>query len=120
LALLTLFALSFVMKTKRFEPFILFQDAAGVWCAAPPGFRNLLLDPVGWGSTRQSAVACLLDHPDFQERARVCGWGTPRPLDFLEVDEPEGAQLLSISYEPEASSFRAALRRQSFKLVSNK
>jgi hypothetical protein len=107
------------MKTRRFEPFILFQDSAGVWCAAPPGFRNLVLDPVGWGQTRPDAIACLLDHPDFQERARICGWRIPRMRDFVEVDEPEGAQLLSVSYEPEPSNFRAALRRQSFRVISN-
>lgn len=107
------------MKRTPFEPFTLFEDAAGVWCAAPPGFRNVLLDPVGWGSTRREAVACLLDHPDFQERARICGWGTPRVRDFAEVVEPAGMQWLSTGDGPEVSNFRAALRRQSFRVVSN-
>jgi hypothetical protein len=78
---------SLVMRSSGF---ILFQDGGGLWCAAPPGFRDLLHDPVGWGKTREDAVQRLLTRSDYQARAKVAGW-LPEVADFAVVDMPEGA-----------------------------
>jgi hypothetical protein len=56
--------------------FILFLHSCGTWCAAPPGFRNLLLDPVGLGETRIDAVRALLSHPEFVQRSSKGEWPT--------------------------------------------
>ena len=53
--------------------------------------RNLVLDPTGWGPTREDAIACLLKNPEFQQRAWENKWPAPRLYDFIVVDEPEGA-----------------------------
>jgi hypothetical protein len=69
--------------------FILFQDAAGFWCAAPPGFRDLMQDPTGWGRSPRDAVERLLARHDYQERANVAGWN-PVVEDFTLVPDPIG------------------------------
>jgi len=72
--------------------FILFRDRTGSWCAAPPGFRNLVRDPTGWGDTRSDAVRELLAHPEFIHRAQRGEWpADPGVSAFVEVPEPEGA-----------------------------
>ena len=67
--------------------FILFQNDAGVWCAAPPGFRNADDDFVGWGETDRQAVKSLLARPDYQNRAAAAGW-KPTLCDFAVVSSP--------------------------------
>lgn len=98
--------------------FILFQHSSGAWCAAPPGFRNLLLDPVGLGETRIDAVQGLLRHPEFQERARKGEWVRwPRLLDFVEGPEPKCVMFAGSRRESERSTYRAERRRQSLRVV---
>jgi hypothetical protein len=102
------------------DHFILFQHSSGVWCAAPPGFRNLLLDPVGSGETRIHAVRQLLSHPEFQERARKGEWARwSRLFNFVEVPEPECAAFAGRRAESERSKRRAAERRQLFRVVAS-
>ncbi len=70
--------------------FILFQHRSGAWCAAPPRFRNDLLDPLGWGGSRVEAICELFQHPEFVDRARSGEWAcNPGLSAFLEVPEPE-------------------------------
>jgi len=66
--------------------FILFRDACGAWCAAPPQFRNIVRDPIGRGETRAEAVRELMAHPEFVHRA-LCGeWPLyPSLTAFVEV-----------------------------------
>jgi hypothetical protein len=71
----------------RKHGFVLFQDMVGMWCAAPPGFRDLMHDPSGWGKTRDEAVQRLLARADYQERAFTAGWN-PRLRDFTIVPPP--------------------------------
>jgi hypothetical protein len=71
--------------------FILFQDRAGMWCAAPPGFRDLVIDPAGWGKTREAAVQRLLANAEYRRRARLTGWA-PALRDFMIVAEPNPAR----------------------------
>jgi hypothetical protein len=87
------------------DRYILFRDSVGYWCAAPPGFRNLVFDPTGWGRTREDAISALLAHPEFQDRLVVDGRPFPCPADFVEVTEPPGAQFESITYVSAISSF---------------
>ena len=75
------------MCGMRDGAFILFQDSAGLWCAAPPGFRDLLHDPTGWGKSREEAVRRLLSRADYQARAEVAGW-KPGMRDFVIVAAP--------------------------------
>jgi hypothetical protein len=66
--------------------FTLFQDRAGEWCAAPPGFQNLLRDPIGRGTTRVEAVRDLVSHPEFIHRAKLGEWPLrPGLAAFVEV-----------------------------------
>jgi hypothetical protein len=51
------------------DRFLLFQHRSGAWCATPPGYRNLLQDPLGWGPSRVEAVRDLLCHLEFLARA---------------------------------------------------
>jgi hypothetical protein len=93
------------------DHFILFEHSSGRWCAAPPGFRNLLLDPIGLGETRVQAVQELLSHPEFQERARTNEWMRwPQLFDFVEVPEPECAVFAARNPEPVRSTYRAERR----------
>ena len=73
--------------------FILFGDRHDMWRAAPPGFRNMLIDPTGWGTTKLEAIDDLVDHPLFQEMADANGWSLPKLRDFFEVDAPEEAEV---------------------------
>jgi hypothetical protein len=97
--------------------YLLFQDKAGEWCASPPGFRDLALDPTGWGHTPDAAIVALLSHPEYLERAFMAGWPQPCRADFIEGPEPEGAQIDGISYAGESSDSKARRRRRAFKLV---
>jgi hypothetical protein len=97
--------------------YLLFQVKGGQWCASPPGFLDLALDPTGWGSTRDSAIIALLSHPEYLERAYIAGWPQPCRADFIEGPKPEGAQIDEISYRGESSNSKAIRRRRSFKVV---
>ena len=98
--------------------FILFRDRNSAWCAAPPGFHNLMRDPTGWGETRVEAVRQLLAHPEYIHRAQRGEWPrNPGLAAFVEVPEPEGAMFTRREPMPAQSCWEAALRRQSFKLV---
>jgi hypothetical protein len=98
--------------------FILFRDGE-LWCAAPPGFRNLALDPAGWGSTRDEAISNLCRDREFQARAREQKWPEPKIEDFLELLELGESTMRTISDEAAGPNFRAGLRRRAFKLISN-
>jgi len=94
--------------------FILFQHGNGAWCAAPPGFRNLLLDPVGLGETRVEAARELIGHPEFVERARKSDWLVYAEFaDFVEVPEPDCAKFAGHRLEPAS----AEQRRRLFRIV---
>jgi hypothetical protein len=96
----------------RSSGFILFQDSGGLWCAAPPGFRDLLHDPVGWGKTRREAVQRLLARGDYEARAKVAGW-RPQLGDFAIVPMPDGAddlQHLHLVRAPERPDLRLIQR----------
>ena len=100
------------------NPFILFLHSSGAWCAAPPGFRNLLLDPVGLGETPMDAVRELLCHPEFVQRSSKGEW----PLcigysAFVEVPTPDCTERIHRQLEAESSRDRAERRRQSFRIV---
>jgi hypothetical protein len=106
------------MPMDSSERFIFFHHGCGAWCAAPPGFRNLLLDPVGLGETRVEAARELLDHPAFIERASRGEWSAYAGLnDFLEVPEPDCAKFVEHRPEPESSHSRVQRRRQLFRVV---
>lgn len=68
----------------RKHGFILFMDKTGLWCAAPPGFRDLIRDPMGRGRTKRDAVSQLLLCRQFMERAAMTGW-RPTLSDFWVV-----------------------------------
>jgi hypothetical protein len=104
---------------KVSDIFIIFQDGHGMWCAAPPGFRNMMLDPTGWGPTRLDAIDDLMDHPIFQRLARANGWERPGLRDFLEVDAPQEIEVGFMDYQATAPNPRAVSPRQTFKLVTN-
>ena len=75
------------------DPFKLFRDQAGAWCAAPPGFRNLLTHPIGRGRTRTEAIRELLSHPEFVQRARLGEWPDQVAFRaFVEVPTPKCAK----------------------------
>jgi hypothetical protein len=76
-----------------YHRFILFEDRTGTWCAAPPGFRDPVVDPVGWGATREEAVLNLTGQHEFQERAHRECWPDITIADFIEVPEPTSAGL---------------------------
>jgi hypothetical protein len=70
--------------------FLLFHDDHGHWFAAPPAFQTLLRHPIGRGSTRGEAIADLLAHPEFIERAKKGEWSPdPRLADFVEMPAPK-------------------------------
>jgi len=98
--------------------FILFLHSCGTWCAAPPGFRDLLLDPVGLGETRIDAVRALLSHPEFVQRSSKGEWPTCIGYSaFVEVPTPDCAECAHRKPESESSRNRAERRRQSFRIV---
>ena len=102
----------------KYPHFILFRDDAGMWCAAPPTFRDLMFDPTGWGETRVDAISDLLRDREFLWGVKRGEWVFPTLADFVEVPEPDGAKILQISYVPVHRNFDAALRRQSFKVIA--
>jgi hypothetical protein len=98
--------------------FVLFLHSSGTWCAAPPGFRNLLLDPIGLGETRVDAVRELLHHPEFVQRSLRGEW--PPSIGhstFVEVRAPDCTECVDRRQDPENSQHRAEQRRQSFRIV---
>ena len=98
--------------------FILFRDRTGTWCAAPPGFRNLVRDPTGWGETRSEAVSELLSHPEFIHRAQRGEWpAEPGCSAFVEVPEPEGATFTARDQVPAYGTGAAKRPRPQLKLV---
>jgi hypothetical protein len=101
----------------RSDYFILFQHCSGEWCAAPPDFRNLPRDPIGRGETPVEAVRELLGHPEFVERARKGEWPSYVGFGaFVEAPEPDGVRY-ERRPESEGSKYRAAQRRQLFRVV---
>jgi hypothetical protein len=102
------------------DHFLVFRDEAGAWGAAPPGFRDIALDPTGWGDTAWAAIDDLLRHPEFQDGVKASKWPMPAASDFVEVQEPVGARTAKIEYETVLSAnIEAAIRRQSFRVISN-
>jgi hypothetical protein len=100
------------------KSFILFRHSWGAWCAAPPGFRDLLLDPVGLGETRIAAVGALLRHPEFVQRSSKGEWPQYVGLSaFIEVVVPECAEFVSGKSHPDSSQDRAERRRKLFRVV---
>jgi len=100
------------------DRFILFQHSCGLWCAAPPDFHNLLLDPIGLGETRVEAARELFRHPGFVDRALKGEW--PQYVGFgafVEVPEPECATFAGRRPESEKSTYRVERRRQSLRVV---
>jgi hypothetical protein len=71
--------------------FILFRNRRDGWCAAPPGFRNFLRDPIGHGQSRVEAISNLLAHPEFIRRAQMGDWPLRPSLGaFVEAPEADG------------------------------
>jgi hypothetical protein len=102
----------------RSDHFILFQHSSGAWCSAPPGFRNILLDPIGRGESRVEAVRELFRHPEFVARARKGEWPPYAGFGaFVEVPEPECAMFADRRPESGRPTYRAERRRQSFTTV---
>lgn len=99
------------------DQFILFQDGTGTWWAAPPGFRDLVVDPTGWGASREEAVANLLNDSAFQKRAKRERWPTRAVADFVEVPEPDGSRFVEIAYLSDDPYPQATMRRKAFKVV---
>ena len=99
-------------------PFILFRHRSD-WCAAPPGFRNLLRDPIGHGQTRVEAIHELLTHPQFILRAQMGEWPLRPGLGaFVEAPEADSFCVLkSHGSSLETSDQHAALRRRVIRLV---
>ena len=96
--------------------FLLFQHSADTWCAAPPGFHDVLRDPVGQGSTRVEAVDALLAHPEFIHRAKLGEWPLEPGLgDFVEVFAPDISAYTGQELLAEISSWSAGNRRRAFK-----
>ena len=102
------------------DRFILFQHSCGLWCAAPPGFRNLLLDPIGVGETRVEAARELFRHPGFVDRALKGEWPPCAGFDaFVEVPEPECTKFADRRSQTRVGevNLRAERRRPALRLV---
>jgi hypothetical protein len=100
------------------NPFLLFRVRGEGWCAAPPGFRNLLRDPIGRGETRAQAISELLAHPEFIFRGRMGEWPLhPHLGAFVEMPEPENVTSDRAEFSREESNRSAAFRRRAIKLV---
>jgi hypothetical protein len=107
-----------VKSVGRSDHFILFQHCSGEWCAAPPGFRNLLRDPIGRGETPVEAVRELLGHHEFVELARKGEWASYVGFGaFVEVPEPDSVTYAERRPGSGGSQYRAAQRRQLFRVV---
>ena len=78
----------------RHAPFFLFRNRSDAWCAAPPGFRNFLRDPIGYGQTRVEAISDLLAHPEFILRAKKGEWPLQPSLEAF-VEAPDPASFMS-------------------------
>jgi hypothetical protein len=94
--------------------FLMFRDEEGYWCAATPGFQNIILDPTGRGHTPHEAVEALKRNPRFQERAREFGWPTPTLEDFVHISNSPTC----VGDVPGRLQERVGHRRQRFKLIS--
>jgi len=82
--------LSCLLCMGRHSSFLLFRNGSEGWCAAPPGFRNLLRDPVGCGPTRADAVSDLFAHPEYVLRAKMGEWpANPSSAMFVEGPKPD-------------------------------
>jgi hypothetical protein len=101
------------------DHFILFRDDFGIWCAATPKFRGLLVDPTGWGDTREEAIIGLLQHAEFHDGVKTGKWGMPTPVDFVEVPEPDGLKAVENVRDAVSANIEAAIRRRFFKVISN-
>ena len=101
------------------DHFILFRDDSGIWCAAPPKFRGLVVDPTGWGDTCEEAIIGLLRHVEFHDGVKTGKWGMPTPVDFVEVPDPDGVKTVEIVRDAVSANIEAAIRRRSFKVISN-
>jgi hypothetical protein len=101
------------------DQFILFCDDSGIWCAATPKFRGLLVDPTGWGDTREEAIMGLLQHAEFHDGVKAGKWGMATPVDFVEVTEPDGVKAVEIVHDAVFANIEVAMRRRSFKMISN-
>src|SRR5258708_25727132 len=99
------------------DRFTLFRDTAGIWCARPPNFRDFGRDPAGWSGIAEEAVFNLLQQSEFYEGVSAGRWGMPTMADFVEVPEPGEDKVLSIDHDRVSSA--AAIRRQSFKVISD-
>ena len=100
------------------DHFILFRDETGGWGAAPPGFRDLVLDTAGFGETAWAAIDDLLGQPEFQEGVILGRWPMPAASDFIEVPEPDGAKMAEFTDIYISSNVKAAIRRRSFRVIS--
>ena len=100
------------------DHFILFRDETGGWGAAPPGFRDLVLDTAGFGETAWAAIDDLLGQPEFQEGVILGRWPMPVASDFIEVPEPDGAKMAEFTDIYISSNVKAAIRRRSFRVIS--
>ena len=100
------------------DHFILFRDETGGWGAAPPGFRDLVLDTAGFGETAWAAIDDLLRQPEFQEGVILGKWPMPVASDFIEVPEPDGAKMAEFTDIYISSNVKAAIRRRSFRVIS--
>ena len=104
--------------------YIVFHDETGTWCAAPPGFEDLVTHPVGWGPTLEDAIEDLFRNADFKRRLAANEWPVPSLRDFVEVPEPESAKF-TLTFHLGTKSFRNALdknlvaisRRRRFKVI---
>ena len=108
------------------DHFIIFRDDAGTWCAAPPNFEDLMRHPTGLGSTKAEAIDDLLCDSEFLFGVSQGDWPMPRPVDFVEVPEPEGAKM-TVAYDRETQTLTvkfgsnpiATERRATYMVISN-
>ena len=63
--------------------YAIFRDG-GCWCAVPPHFRDLMLDPAGFGDTKEEAVAALHADMGYQTWLRRIS-GRPAELEHFVV-----------------------------------
>src|SRR6185295_18238747 len=69
----------------HYQQFILSRNSAGMWCAAPPCFRDAAIDPVGCGVTREDAVWDLMRQREIRDRAQRECWPEITVDNFVEV-----------------------------------
>lgn len=100
------------------DHFILFRDNAGIWCAALPAFRDAMVDPTGWGATREEAVWNLLRDPEVRYRVQRESWPEITVADFVETPEPDRVTSRPNLMSAADLDDEAQQRRKSFKLIS--